>query len=135
MASAFKPQGNGYALLWTSKQMSRLRSQAHKPRPSTHCQATIKHCEQVAGSKPPQKPNQNRFQSKKKPPTPCKFCTDLGQTNYHWHRECKNRTPSTTPETTNVITADDNTDTPTVTNVSKSAVNVPAVWKLHYHSC
>ena len=95
------------------------------PRPTVRRQ--LKHCEQVAGSKPPQKPNQNRFQSKKKPPTPCKFCTDLGQTNYHWHRECRNRTPSTTPETTNVITADDNTDTPPVTNVSKSDINVPAV--------
>ena len=103
------------------------KSQSQKHRPSTHCQATIKHCDEVSGSKPQQSSKQNRFQSKKKPPTPCKFCTDLGQTNYHWHRECKNRTQSTTPETTNVITADDNTDTPPVTNVSKSNINVPAV--------
>ena len=103
------------------------KSQSQKHRPSTHCQATIKHCDEVSGHKPQQNSKQNRFQSKKKPPTPCKFCTELGQTNYHWHRECKNRTPSTTPETTNVITADDNTDTPPVTNVSKSTINVPAV--------
>lgn len=28
-----------------------------------------------------------------KPKTPCKFCKDRGETQYHWHKECPHRPP------------------------------------------
>ena len=55
--------------------------QQHKGIPSAHCQATIRHCDQT-----------NTGANKKKPCTPCQICLkNVGQTNYHWHKDCPNR--------------------------------------------
>jgi hypothetical protein len=34
----------------------------------------------------------------KKPPAPCRFCTERGQTSWHWHRDCPNRRRPVTPQ-------------------------------------
>src|SRR5260370_1210640 len=69
------------------------KSYTRKPNPSNHCQATIKHCDQISGSKPNYK-NYNKDQSKQsKPYAACRFCQQIGLTEFHWHRDCPNRKP------------------------------------------
>ena len=36
-----------------------------------------------------------RFNSNEKPPYPCRYCQALGQTVFHWHRECPTRQSNT----------------------------------------
>ncbi|KAI1279258.1 hypothetical protein HDE_14101 [Halotydeus destructor] len=37
--------------------------------------------------------------NQRKPPRPCRFCKDLGKTEWHWHNECPNRKPDQRLET------------------------------------
>jgi hypothetical protein len=42
--------------------------------------------------------NTNKYKDKslkRKPPHPCKYCTSLGKTLYHWHNECRNKPNNT----------------------------------------
>lgn len=45
----------------------------------------------------------------KRPNTPCRYCKDKGQTIYHWHRECPNRSFNNTKPKSLAIKEDDET--------------------------
>ena len=58
----------------------------------------------------------NGNSSEKKPKTPCRFCLNAGQTNYHWHNNC--------PRNPNRRSADNPSQSSTASNTSQSSQQV-----------
>jgi hypothetical protein len=74
-------------------------SHQNKTSHSNHC--TISHCSEssVAVEEKSTKVNQSRlsykgkgFKKQDRPRTPCQFCKKLGNTEWHWHKDCPNKT-------------------------------------------